>query len=242
VILFPAIDLKDGACVRLLRGELGQITRFDDDPAGPARRFAAAGCSWLHVVDLDGAFTGHSVNADAVSGIIAAAGLPVQLGGGIRDEAAIALWLEERGIARVILGTAALRNPPLVRSACKRWPGRVAVGIDARDGMVAVEGWATTSTVKALDLALRFEDAGVAAIIHTDINRDGAMAGPNIEATVDLAFQVTTPIIVSGGVSSLDDLREIKRHEAAGIAGVIVGRALYDGAVAIDAARAALEA
>jgi phosphoribosylformimino-5-aminoimidazole carboxamide ribotide isomerase len=231
MILLPAIDLKDGACVRLLRGEMGRITRFNDDPAEQARRFAAAGCAWLHVVDLDGAFTGTSVNEAAVEAIAAAAGVPVQLGGGIRDEAAIELWLEKRGLARIVLGTLALRDPDYVKTACKRWPGRIAVAIDARNGLVAVEGWAKTSTVKALDLALRFEDAGVAALVHTDINRDGAMGGPNIEAVVDLAFAVTTPVIVSGGVSDIDDLKAIKQHEKAGIVGVIVGRALYDGAI-----------
>jgi phosphoribosylformimino-5-aminoimidazole carboxamide ribotide isomerase len=235
VILFPAIDLKGGACVRLLRGEMDAATRFNEDPGDQARRFVAAGCEWLHVVDLDGAFAGKAVNAAAVKAILANANVPVQLGGGIRDEAGIARWLEA-GIARVILGTIALRQPQFVKAACKRWPGKIVVGVDARDGFVAVEGWAKTSSVKALDLALMFEQAGVAAIVYTDIGRDGAMLGPNIEATVDLAFQLTTPVIVSGGVSSLDDLKAVRKHEDSGIVGVICGRALYDGR--IDLARA----
>jgi phosphoribosylformimino-5-aminoimidazole carboxamide ribotide isomerase len=230
VILFPAIDLKGGACVRLLRGEMEAATTFNEDPGDQARRFVAAGCEWLHVVDLDGAFAGKAVNAHAVDAILANAKVPVQLGGGIRDEAAIERWLEA-GIARVILGTIALRQPDFVKAACKRWPGKVVVGIDARDGFVAVEGWAKTSSVKALDLALMFEQAGVAAIVYTDIGRDGAMAGPNIEATVDIAFHLTTPVIVSGGVSSLDDLKAVKKHESAGLVGVICGRALYDGRI-----------
>jgi phosphoribosylformimino-5-aminoimidazole carboxamide ribotide isomerase len=235
VILFPAIDLKGGACVRLLRGEMNAATTFNEDPGDQAKRFVKAGCEWLHVVDLDGAFAGKAVNAGAVQVILANANVPVQLGGGIRDEAGIARWLEA-GIARVILGTIALRQPQFVKAACKRWPGKIVVGVDAREGFVAVEGWAKTSSVKALDLALMFEQAGVAAIVYTDIGRDGAMLGPNIEATVDLAFQLTTPVIVSGGVSSLDDLKAVKQHEDSGIVGVICGRALYDGR--IDLARA----
>jgi phosphoribosylformimino-5-aminoimidazole carboxamide ribotide isomerase len=235
MILFPAIDLKGGACVRLLRGEMDAATTFNEDPGDQAKRFVKAGCEWLHVVDLDGAFAGKAVNAGAVAAILANANVPVQLGGGIRDEAGIARWLEA-GIARVILGTIALRQPQFVKAACKRWPGKIVVGVDAREGFVAVEGWAKTSSVKALDLALMFEQAGVAAIVYTDIGRDGAMLGPNIEATVDLAFQLTTPVIVSGGVSSLDDLKSVKQHEDSGIVGVICGRALYDGR--IDLARA----
>ncbi len=235
MILFPAIDLKDGACVRLLRGEMSQATTFNTDPADQARRFVAAGCEWLHVVDLDGAFAGRSVNAEAVRAIIAAAPVPVQLGGGIRDEAAIESWLEA-GVARVILGTIALRSPDFVKAACRRWPGRIVVGIDARDGLVAVEGWAKTSQVTALELALKFEDAGVAAIVYTDISRDGAMEGPNVEATVDVASKLTTPVIASGGVSSLDDLEALKVHENAGIVGVICGRALYDGRIDLASA------
>ena len=233
MILYPAIDLKDGACVRLLRGEMKTATRFNDDPADQARRFIAAGCTWLHVVDLDGAFAGKSVNSKAVEAIVAASGeVPVQLGGGIRDEAGIEYWLGH-GVRRVILGTAALRDPDLVKRACARWPQRIVVGIDARQGRVAVTGWAQMTSVKALDLALRFEQSGVAAIVYTDIERDGALAGPNIEATVDLAFQLTTPVIASGGVSSLADLKALKEHEASGIAGVICGRSLYDGRIRI---------
>lgn len=240
MILFPAIDLKDGACVRLLRGAMETATRYNDDPADQARRFLAAGCTWLHVVDLDGAFAGRSVNGDAVSAIVSAAGeVPVQLGGGIRDEAAIEYWLE-RGIKRVILGTAALRNPDLVKSACARWPGRIVVGIDARQGRVAVTGWSETSSMRALDLALKFEQSGAAAIVYTDIARDGAMSGPNLEETVDLAFQISTPVIVSGGVSNLADLQAIKQHEKAGIVGVICGRSLYDGRINLAEAIAVL--
>jgi phosphoribosylformimino-5-aminoimidazole carboxamide ribotide isomerase len=231
VILFPAIDLKGGKCVRLVQGDMDQATEFNDSPADQARKFTAAGCQWLHVVDLDGAFAGKAVNAAAVDAILGAVGdVPVQLGGGIRDEDGIAYWLD-RGVRRVILGTVALRNPALVKAACQRWPGRIVVGIDARNGYVAVEGWAKTSTMKALDLALAFENAGVAAIVYTDIGRDGAMAGPNVEATVDLAFALTTPVIASGGVSSLSDLKALKKHEDSGIVGVICGRALYDGRI-----------
>jgi phosphoribosylformimino-5-aminoimidazole carboxamide ribotide isomerase len=231
VILFPAIDLKGGACVRLLRGEMSAATVFNASPEDQARRFAEAGFEWLHVVDLDGAFAGKPVNAAAVAAIVAATALPVQLGGGIRDETAIAAWLE-RGVNRVILGTVALRDPALVRRACRAHPGRIVVGIDARDGKVAVEGWAETSAVAARDLALRFEDAGVAAIVYTDIERDGALGGVNAEATAELAASLTTPVIASGGVASLDDLRRLKALSARGIQGVICGRALYDGRIA----------
>lgn len=241
MILFPAIDLKGGACVRLLRGDMSAVTTFNTDPADQARRFVAAGAEWLHVVDLDGAFAGRSINADAVRAIIAAASVPVQLGGGIRDEAAIESWLDA-GVARVILGTVALRDPDFVKRVCRRWPQRIVVGIDAREGRVAVEGWAETSTMRVLDLALAFEDAGVAAIVYTDIGRDGAMAGPNVEATVDLAFALTTPVIASGGVSSLADLKEIKAHEESGIVGVICGRALYDGRIDLAEAVKVLKA
>jgi phosphoribosylformimino-5-aminoimidazole carboxamide ribotide isomerase len=231
VILFPAIDLKGGACVRLLRGEMDAATVFNESPADQARKFAAAGFAWLHVVDLDGAFAGKPVNAAAVAAIVAATPLPVQLGGGIRDEAAIDAWLA-RGISRVILGTVALRDPDLVKRACRAHPGRIVVGIDARDGKVAVEGWAETSEIAARDLALRFEDAGAAAIVYTDIERDGALGGVNAEATAALAAALTTPVIASGGVASLDDLRRLKALAASGIAGVICGRALYDGRIA----------
>ncbi len=228
MILYPAIDLKDGRCVRLLRGDMAAATVFAAAPADQARQFAEAGFEWLHLVDLNGAFAGRTVNGDAVEAILAAVALPVQLGGGIRELSTIDFWLE-RGVKRVILGTVALTEPELVRSACKRHPGRVVVGIDARDGMVAVEGWARTSEVRALDLALRFEDAGVAAIVYTDIDRDGALGGVNVEATADLAFALTTPVIASGGVASLADLKSLKQVEKTGVEGVICGRALYDG-------------
>jgi len=231
MILFPAIDLKQGQCVRLLRGEMDTATTYNSDPADQARRFIEAGCQWLHVVDLDGAFAGKSVNGAAVDAILGAAGtVPVQLGGGIRDEAGIAYWLE-RGINRVILGTIALRDPDLVKRACARWPGRIVVGIDAKQGKVAVTGWSETSTMKALDLALKFEAAGAAALVYTDISRDGTLNGPNLEETVDLAFQLTTPVIASGGVSNLADLQALKKHEDSGIVGVISGRAIYDGRI-----------
>jgi phosphoribosylformimino-5-aminoimidazole carboxamide ribotide isomerase len=234
MILYPAIDLKDGQCVRLLRGDMEAATGFGDDPAAQARSFVAAGCQWLHIVDLNGAFAGRPVNGGAVSAILGAVEVPVQLGGGIRDRAAIDRWLEA-GVARVILGTVALRDPELVRAAARANPGRVAVGIDARDGMVAVEGWAETSDVTATDLARRFEDAGVAAIIYTDIDRDGAMQGPNVAATAALARAVAIPVIASGGVSSLDDLRALKASGAP-LDGVISGRALYEGRIDLAAA------
>jgi len=229
MILFPAIDLKDGKCVRLLRGDMQKATIFDVAPADQAKRFVDAGCEWLHLVDLNGAVEGRPVNRAAVVSILEAVGdLPVQLGGGIRNIETVALWLEA-GVRRVILGTVAVKDPGLVKDACRQWPGRIAVGIDARDGLVAVDGWTKQSTVKALDLALKFEDAGVAAIIYTDINRDGAMGGVNVDQTVTLALHLTTPVIASGGVATLDDLRELKQHESTGIVGVVAGRALYDG-------------
>ena len=230
MILYPAIDLKDGACVRLVRGEMDQATVFNTDPGAQAKEFASQGFEWLHLVDLNVAFEGRPVNAAAVESVLASVTMPVQLGGGIRELKSIEDWLN-RGIRRVILGTIALRDPGLVHEACRLFPGHVAVGIDARDGFVAVEGWAKTSTVKALDLALRFEDAGVSAIIYTDINRDGAMGGVNVEATADLAFALTTPVIASGGVSSMTDLEALKAQEHTGIEGVICGRALYDGRI-----------
>lgn len=235
MILYPAIDIKDGQVVRLLRGEMEHATVFGDDPAAQARRFAEQGFSWLHLVDLNGAVEGKPVNAGVVEAILAAIKLPIQLGGGIRDLATIEAWLS-KGISRVVLGTVALKEPALVREACKLFPGRIAVGIDARDGYVAVAGWMEASSVKALDLALQFEDAGVSAIIYTDINRDGAMSGVNMETTVDLAYALTTPLIASGGVANLADLEALKAQESAGIGGVIVGRALYDGR--IDVAKA----
>ncbi|HXP77360.1 MAG TPA: 1-(5-phosphoribosyl)-5-[(5-phosphoribosylamino)methylideneamino]imidazole-4-carboxamide isomerase [Stellaceae bacterium] len=237
MIVFPAIDLKGGQCVRLLRGDMRAATVFNDDPAAQARLFEAQGFRWLHVVDLDGAVAGKAGNAPAVDSILRAVAIPVQLGGGIRDAAAIERWLE-RGVRRVILGTAALTNPELVRGACRAYPGFIAVGIDARGGKVAVEGWAKTSEVSALELALKFEDVGVTAIIYTDIERDGALAGVNVEATAALAQRLETPVIASGGVASLDDIRVLRRHESDGIEGVICGRALYDGRIDPKAALA----
>ena len=225
--LYPAIDLKDGQCVRLLRGDMADATVFNNDPAAQARAFEAAGCQWIHLVDLNGAFAGAPVNSAAVEAILGAISIPAQLGGGIRDMTSIEVWLD-RGLARVILGTAALRDPKLVHEAARAFPRRVAVGIDARGGRVAVEGWAETTDTKALDLARRFEDAGIAAIIYTDIDRDGAMQGPNITATAALANAVSIPVIASGGVSSMADLRALKTCGAM-LDGVISGRALYDG-------------
>ncbi len=235
MILFPAIDLKDGNCVRLFQGDMDQETVYNPDPRSQARAFVAAGFQWLHLVDLNGAFEGHPVNDSAVDEILDEIGIPAQLGGGIRDLATMETWLD-KGVNRVILGTAALENPDMVKQACRKWPGRIVVGIDAREGFVAVSGCAKTSQVKALDLALRFEDSGVAAIVYTDITRDGAMMGVNIEATTDLAWALTTPVIASGGVSALSDLEELKQVEDSGIEGVIIGRALYDGR--IDPAKA----
>jgi phosphoribosylformimino-5-aminoimidazole carboxamide ribotide isomerase len=238
--LYPAIDLKDGACVRLRRGEMDQATVYSDDPAAQARAWQESGCRWLHVVDLNGAFAGQSVNAAAVDAILAAAAVPVQLGGGIRDLAAVERWLAA-GVRRVILGSAAVRDPALVRESCRRFPGRVAVGIDARDGFVATDGWAETSTLAATDLAARFADAGVAAIIYTDIARDGMLGGLNLEATAGLATSSAIPVIASGGVGSLDDLRALKALTHPNIEGVIVGRALYDGRIDPAAAIAMLD-
>ena len=243
MILFPAIDLKEGACVRLYKGDMDKATVFNEDPAAQACDFTACGCHWLHVVDLDGAFAGRPVNADAVAAIsvaAAAAGVPVQLGGGIRDLGTVAFWLE-RGVARVILGTAALTDPDMVKQACAKHPGRIAVGIDARDGFVAVEGWAETSDVVVQELARRFEDCGVVAIIYTDIDRDGALAGPNVKATAALARGTSIPVIASGGVSSMDDLLALKEQEESGIVGVITGRALYDGGLDLKQALALME-
>jgi len=228
MILFPAIDLKDGQCVRLVQGDMDRATVFSDTPAEQAKVFESQGFEWLHLVDLNGAFEGKPVNGAAVEDILKTVSLPAQLGGGIRSLAQIEAWLD-KGIARVILGTAALRDPDLVKEACKKWPGKIAVGIDARDGFVAVEGWAEVSDIQALDLAKRFEDAGVAAIIYTDIARDGAMQGMNVEGTAELANSVGIPVIASGGVTSLDDLTALKKVNAPGIIGVISGRAIYDG-------------
>jgi len=242
MILFPAIDLKDGACVRLLRGEMDAATVFNDSPADQARAFVEAGADWLHIVDLNGAFDGESVNGDAVRAILdvtRGAGVRVQLGGGIRTAAHVAGWLAN-GIDRVILGTAAVKDPDLVIDACKAHPGRVAVGVDARGGRVAVEGWAETSDLAADELARRFEDAGVAALIYTDIDRDGAMEGPNVDATVALARAISIPVIASGGVSKLEDVEAFLPHEADGVAGVISGRAIYDGRIDLAVALARL--
>lgn len=241
MILFPAIDLKAGQCVRLLRGDMDQATVFNDDPAAQAAAFARAGCAWLHVVDLDGAFAGASVNQDAVTAILAAVDVPLQLGGGIRDMAAIETWLAA-GVARVILGTAALRDPDLVRAACRAFPGRIVVGIDARGGRVAVEGWAETVDLAVVDLARRFEDCGVAAIVFTDVDRDGALEGVNVAATAALARAISIPVIASGGVAGLADLEALKAAGESGIAGVISGRALYDGRLDLAAAIACLAA
>ena len=230
MILFPAIDLKDGACVRLVRGEMDHVTVFNTNPAEQATQFRQQGFAWIHVVDLNGAASGRPVNTDPILEILASVDIPIQLGGGIRTMAMIQHWLDA-GVRRVVLGTVALREPQLVKDACRRFPGRIAVAIAAREGLVAVQGWAETSTVKALDLALRYEDCGAAAIIYTDINRDGAMGGLNVEATSDIAFALTTPVIASGGVSSLADLKALKAEEGTGIDGVICGRALYDGRI-----------
>jgi phosphoribosylformimino-5-aminoimidazole carboxamide ribotide isomerase len=233
MILYPAIDLKDGACVRLFRGEMDRATVFSDNPAAQALSFQNAGCTWLHLVDLNGAFAGEPVNGAAVEAILAATNVPAQLGGGIRDMATIEAWLN-KGLARVILGTLAVENPDLVREAANEFPGQVAVGIDARNGKVATRGWAEETDVMVTELARQFEDAGVAAIIYTDINRDGAMQGPNVEATAALAHAVSIPVIASGGVSSLADLQALKDCGAP-LDGAISGRALYDGAIDLAA-------
>jgi phosphoribosylformimino-5-aminoimidazole carboxamide ribotide isomerase len=235
MILFPAIDLKGGQCVRLKLGDMAQATVFNDDPAAQARSFEGQGFSWLHLVDLDGAFAGKPMNAAAVEAILKAVTIPVQLGGGIRDLAQIEAWLA-RGIRRVILGTVALRNPDLVRRACAKFPGRIAVGIDAKGGKVAVEGWAENSEMTAIELARRFADAGVAAIIFTDVDRDGVLKGLNIEATLMLARSTSIPVIASGGLASLADIRRLLEPDCAILEGAISGRALYDGR--LDAAEA----
>jgi len=237
MILYPAIDLKDGQAVRLVHGDMDRSTVFNDDPAAQARSFVEAGCDWLHLVDLNGAFAGQPVNAAPVEAILASCKVPAQLGGGIRDMKTIETWLD-KGLARVILGTVAVENPALVREAAKTFPGQVAVGIDARGGKVATKGWAEETDVEATDLARSFEDAGVAALIYTDIMRDGAMGGPNIPATEALARAVSIPVIASGGVSSLADLKALKATGV--IEGAISGRALYDGAIDLPAALKAL--
>jgi phosphoribosylformimino-5-aminoimidazole carboxamide ribotide isomerase len=230
VILFPAIDLKNGQCVRLEQGDMARATVFNLDPAAQAQSFAAQGFEYLHVVDLDGAFAGKPMNAQAVEAMLKVVKMPVQLGGGIRDLATVDAWLA-KGITRVIIGTAAVRDPAFVREAAKKYPGRVAVGLDARDGKVAVEGWAETSTVTALEIARRFEDAGVAAIIFTDIARDGLLKGLNLDATIALADSISIPVIASGGLASIDDIKAMLSPRAKKLAGAIAGRALYDGRV-----------
>ncbi len=230
MLLFPAIDLKDGQCVRLLRGDMGKATVFNDDPSAQARAFVSQGFEWLHLVDLNGAVEGEPVNSAAVDAILNAVSIPVQLGGGIRDMETVKYWLG-RGVCRVILGTAALENPELVHAACREFPGQIVVSIDAREGKVASHGWLETTEVKALDLALEMERAGVAAIVFTDIDRDGALAGVNLDATVDLAWALNTPIIASGGIASIADLKSLLEDESAGIEGAISGRALYDGRI-----------
>lgn len=238
MILYPAIDLKDGACVRLYKGEMDQATVFNDNPAKQAQAFVAEGCEWLHLVDLNGAFAGTPVNATPVEEILKSVSVPCQLGGGIRDLATIEMWLS-KGLQRVILGTIAVEDPDLVRTAAKAFEGHVAVGIDARNGKVATKGWAEETNVDVTELAKQFEDAGVSAIIYTDINRDGAMQGPNVQATADLANAVSIPVIASGGVSSLDDLKALKQSGAP-LNGAISGRALYDGALDLKDAIAVL--
>lgn len=230
MIIYPAIDLKDGQCVRLLRGEMDKATVFSESPGEQAASFEKAGFEWLHIVDLNGAFEGRPVNESAVKSILSHITIPAQLGGGIRNMAMIDTWLNA-GIQRVILGTAALRNPVLVKEACRMFPGQIAVGIDAKGGKVAINGWAEVSDMLAVDLAKRFEDAGAAAIIYTDIARDGAMEGPNVDETAELARQITTPVIASGGISTLKDVQALREHQDIGVEGAIIGRALYDGAI-----------
>ena len=240
MILFPAIDLKNGECVRLVHGDMDKATVFNVDPVAQAVEFEQLGFEYLHVVDLDGAFAGRPVNAQAVEGMLARLKIPVQLGGGIRDLRTIEGWLN-KGVTRVIIGTAAVRDPSLVREAARLYPGRIAVGIDAREGLVAIEGWARTSTATAVDIGRRFEDAGVAAIVYTDIMRDGVMLGLNIEATLALAEAVSIPVIASGGLASLDDVRRLLKPDCARLAGAISGRALYDGRLRADEALALIK-
>jgi phosphoribosylformimino-5-aminoimidazole carboxamide ribotide isomerase len=241
MILFPAIDLKDGKCVRLKLGDMAQATVYNDDPAAQAKIFERQGFEWLHVVDLNGAFEGQSINGVAVESILKATKNPVQLGGGIRTLAHIEAWLA-KGLERVILGTVAVRNPELVKAACKKFPGRVAVGIDAKGGKVAVEGWAEASSLGVIELARKFEGAGVAAIIYTDIDRDGILAGINWDSTLALAAAVSIPVIASGGLASLEDIRRMTRPDAKKLAGAITGRALYDGRLNASEALALLRA
>lgn len=235
MIFLPAIDLMDGACVRLVHGDMAQVTVFDNDPAGRARQFADAGCEWLHVVDLNGAFAGRPVNGAAVAAILAATDMAIELGGGIRDMRTVESWLNA-GVTRVVLGTAAVKDPDFVCQACRAFPGKIVVGIDARHGLVAVEGWAEATEITVIDLARRFEDAGIAALIHTEISRDGAMQGPDVAATVALARAVSIPVILSGGVSSMADLEAVVAASDGVLEGVISGRAVYDGRIDLAAA------
>ncbi|WP_336485460.1 1-(5-phosphoribosyl)-5-[(5-phosphoribosylamino)methylideneamino]imidazole-4-carboxamide isomerase [Methylobacterium nigriterrae] len=239
MILFPAIDLKEGRCVRLVQGDMAQAVVFSDDPAAQAATFEEQGFSWLHVVDLDGAFAGAPMNAAAVDAILDRIKLPVQLGGGIREMKTLEAWLA-KGVSRVIIGTAAVRDPAFVQEAARRHPGKIAVGIDAKDGRVAVEGWAQTSSMTAEELGRRFEDAGVSAIIYTDIARDGILKGLNIEMTLALAEAVSIPVIASGGLASIDDVHRLLQPDCAMLAGAITGRALYDGRIDPRAALAAI--
>lgn len=241
MILYPAIDLKEGRCVRLIQGDMAQAKVFGDDPAAQAAIFEAQGFPWLHVVDLDGAFAGAPRNAEAVDAILARVTIPVQLGGGIREMKTLEGWLS-KGVARAIIGTAAVRDPGFVREAARKYPGKIAVGIDAKDGRVAVEGWAQTSSMTAEELGRRFEDAGVAAIIYTDIARDGILKGLNVEMTLALAQAVRIPVIASGGLASIDDVHRLLQPDCALIAGAITGRALYDGRIDPEAALAAIAA
>ena len=240
MILFPAIDLKNGQAVRLEQGDMARATVFNRDPAEQARTFAAQGFEYLHIVDLDGAFAGRPVNAPAVERILAAVSIPVQLGGGIRDRATIEAWLAS-GVARVIIGTAAVRDPPLVKEAARAFPERIAVALDARNGKVAVQGWAATAELSAFDLARRFGDAGVAAIIYTDVERDGMLKGLNLDATIALANSISIPVIASGGLASIEDVRALLAPRAQKLAGAVVGRALYDGRLDAAAALALLK-
>jgi phosphoribosylformimino-5-aminoimidazole carboxamide ribotide isomerase len=235
MILFPAIDLKQGLAVRLQQGDMARATIFHRDPAAQAQAFELQGFKHLHVVDLDGAFAGKPVNGDAVDRILESVGLCVQLGGGIRDMATVEAWLE-KGVNRVIIGTAAVRDPALVKDAAKKYPGKIAVGLDARDGKVAVQGWAEISELSALDIARRFEDAGVAAIVYTDVSRDGMLKGLNLDATIALADAISIPVIASGGLASIDDIKALLEPRARKLQGAIAGRALYDGR--LDAAEA----
>jgi phosphoribosylformimino-5-aminoimidazole carboxamide ribotide isomerase len=239
--LYPAIDLKDGTCVRLRRGDMDAATVYSADPAAQAREWQDAGCRWLHVVDLNGAFAGRPVNQDSVAAILAAVTVPLQLGGGVRDMAGIERWLAA-GVTRVILGSAAAKHPALVHEACRAFPGQIVVGIDAREGYVATEGWAETSTLSSVDMAMRFEQAGVAAIIYTDIARDGMLGGVNIDSTLDLARRISTKVIASGGVGGPEDLRDLRLRADGVLEGVIVGRALYDGRIDISEAQRILSA